>query len=57
VKHRLTRLDEIYPGYSIFFITFCTYQHQVLLANSSVHDSFYNFAVLAQKRNVLVVAM
>jgi REP element-mobilizing transposase RayT len=54
MRHKLTRLDEIYPGYSIFFITFCTHKQQTLLANSSVHDSFRRFSISAEERNTLV---
>lgn len=54
MKQRLTRLDEIYPGYSIFFITFCTHKHQIVLVNPFVHNSFRHFSILAQERNVLV---
>jgi putative transposase len=47
-------LDEIYPGYAIYFIMFCTYDRKELLANSVVHGPFREFFVSAGKRNVLV---
>jgi len=54
MRQRLTRLEEIYPGYSVFFITFCTHKHQTLLANSLIHDSFCRFSISAEKRNIIV---
>jgi len=54
MRHRLTRLDEIYPGYSLYFITCCTQTRQILLTNPPFHDSFRHFCVLAQEHNVLV---
>ena len=54
MRPRLSRLDEIYAGYSIYFITFGTHERRALLANSTVHESFQNFCILARDRNVLV---
>ena len=54
MRPRLSRLDEIYPGYSIYFITFSTHERQALLTNPVVHDSLQNFCLLARERNVLV---
>jgi len=54
MRQRLTRLDEIYPGYSIFFITFCTHKYQNLLANALINDSFNRFSISAEERNTLV---
>jgi REP element-mobilizing transposase RayT len=54
MKPRLSRLDQIYPGYSVFFITFCTHAKQSLVANPSVHDAFLSFCKGAQERHILV---
>jgi hypothetical protein len=40
MRSRLSRLDEIYPGYSIFFITICTRECQNVLARPVVHAVF-----------------
>jgi putative transposase len=54
IRPRLTRLDRIYPGYSIYFITCCIHQHQALLATDVLHDAFRSFCVVAALRYVLV---
>jgi REP element-mobilizing transposase RayT len=51
---RLTRLEQIFPGYGIFFITCCTHLRAKLLANPEVHQSFRTFCVAAQERHVWV---
>ena len=53
MRSRLIRLEAVYPGYSIYFITFCTHEHQDFLANPRMHESFHNFCVQARDRNVL----
>ncbi len=53
MRPRLSRLDEIYPGYSIFFVTFGTHERQPLLANSAIHDSFQKFCILGRERHAL----
>lgn len=52
MRPRLSRLDEIYPGYSIYFITVCAFKRQAILANPVVHASFQDFCVSAKERNV-----
>jgi len=53
MRSRLIRLEAVYPGYSIYFITFCTHEHQDFLANPRMHESFHNFCVQARDRNIL----
>lgn len=53
MRSRLTRLEEVYPGYSIYFITFCTHEHEAFLANPGMQEAFHNFCVQARERNVL----
>jgi len=54
MRQRLTRLDELYPGYSIYFITCCTHERRTLLTNPVMHDAFRAFCDLARQRNVLI---
>ena len=54
MRPRLGRLDEVYPGYSIYFITFCTHGRTDLLANPILHESFRSFCLSGKERNVLV---
>jgi putative transposase len=54
MRQRLTRLDQLYPGYSIYFITCCAHQRQPLLATPALHNAFRSFADLARSRHVLV---
>jgi putative transposase len=54
MRQRLTRLDELYPGYSIYFITCCTHERQILLADPVMHEALRSFCDLARQRNVLV---
>ena len=51
---RLSRLDEIYDGYSIFFITACTHQRHALLNNAALHTAFRTFCENARAHNILV---
>ncbi len=51
---RLNRLDEIYDGYSIYFITACTHKRQALLDNELIHTAFRGFCEKARERNVFV---
>lgn len=51
---RLSRLDQIFPGFSIYFITFCTSQRRSLLANDRVHQAFRSFCDIAKARHVWV---
>ena len=51
---RFTRLDEIYEGYSIGFITACTHSRQALLNNESIHTAFRTFCERARARKVFV---
>jgi REP element-mobilizing transposase RayT len=54
MRSRLTRLDEIYPGYSIYFITICTQKRQDLLTKPVLHAAFIQFCSLARDRKVHV---
>ncbi len=51
---RLTRLEQIFPGYGIFFITCCTHVRGKFLANPGIHQAFLAFSVAAQQRHVWV---
>ena len=57
MRHRLIRLERIYPGYSIYFITCCTHERQSLLAQIPIHDAFRSFCEAAGQRDVWSVAM
>jgi putative transposase len=51
---RLSRLDRIFPVFSIYFVTFCTSQRRQSLANEKVHDAFRLFCEHAKTRHVWV---
>jgi REP element-mobilizing transposase RayT len=51
---RLGRLDQIFPGFGIFFITCCTEGRINFLANQEIHNAFILFSQKAQSRNVWV---
>jgi len=51
---RLSRLDRIFPGLSIYFITFCTTHRRSLLANPQIHHAFRSFCEDAKTRQVWV---
>ncbi len=51
---RLNRLDEVYEGYSIYFITACTHNRQALLNNELIHTAFRSFCEKARDRNVFI---
>lgn len=51
---RLSRLENVFPGYSIYFVTFCTYRRASLLNNPSVHESFRTFCLTAKDHTVVV---
>jgi putative transposase len=53
-RPRLSRLDELYPGYSIYFITCCAHERQSLLANALIHEAFQSYSKEAQRRHVLI---
>src|SRR5277367_6354891 len=54
MRRRLTRLDGLYPGYSIYFVTACTHERRSLLACPAIHDRYRSFCDLARQRNVWV---
>ena len=54
LRFRLTRLDEVYPESSIYFITSCTHERRTLPANTEVHDSFRYFCTIAGTHHVMV---
>jgi hypothetical protein len=49
---RLTPLDELAEGYSIFFVAACTYHRKDLLNTGTIHLAFRFFAKKARARNV-----
>jgi putative transposase len=51
---RLSRLEQIFPGLGIFFVTCCTRERQQLLANKPLHESFVSFCQKAQTRHAWV---
>ena len=51
---RLSRLDQIFPNFSIYFVTCNTHQRTALLANTAVHEAFRAFCRTAQERHVWV---
>ena len=51
---RLSRLDQLFPGFSIYFVTCCTHERRRLLADPILHESFRTFCLLAQNRHVSV---
>ena len=54
MRHRLSRLDHVYPDKLVYFITFCTHARQPSLANSTLHESFRTFGFKAESRYILV---
>jgi putative transposase len=51
---RLHRLERLYIGNPVYFVTFCTEDRKPILANLFVHDAFLQFCREALKRNVFV---
>ena len=51
---RLSRLDQIFPNFSIYFVTCNTYRRIPLLANATIHEAFRAFCSTAKKRHVWV---
>jgi putative transposase len=51
---RLSRLDQVFPKLSIYFITCNTHQRRPLLANKVVHEAFRTFCQRAKERHVWV---
>ena len=53
-KPRLRRLDWLYTGCPVYFLTACVKDRRASLANPQVHEAFIRFAQEASKRKVLV---
>jgi putative transposase len=51
---RLSRLDRIFPGLGIFFVTCGTHERRHLLANKPIHEAFVLFCRNAQERHIWV---
>jgi putative transposase len=51
---RLSRLEQIFPGLGIFFVTCCTQERNQLLANKQIHEAFAAFCRNAKARHVWV---
>jgi REP-associated tyrosine transposase len=44
MKPRLRRLDRVFVGHPIYFITACTHDRRPLLATTAAHEAFVKFA-------------
>jgi putative transposase len=51
-KPRLKRLERLFAGQPVYFITICTYDRKRLLDNDRVHGAFQGFAQEAMSRGV-----
>jgi putative transposase len=51
---RLTRIDKLYDGYLIYFVTCCTHSRLALLANADLHAVFLRFGQEARTRKIFV---
>jgi putative transposase len=51
---RLSRLDRIFPNFSIYFVTCNTHQRKPLLANPAIHEAFRTFCLAAKERDIWV---
>jgi len=51
---RLSRLDQIFPNFSIYFVTCNTQRRNPLLANVDIHQTCRGFCLSAQERHVWV---
>jgi putative transposase len=55
-KERLRRLERIFPTERIYFVTACVAQRRSILANSSMHRSFLEFASTGADRGAFIGA-
>jgi putative transposase len=53
-KPRLARLSSVYQEGAVFFITFCTHERRMLLANEVIHRAFQVFCSQALTRHIIV---
>ena len=53
-KARLRRLEWVYTGCPVYFLTACTASRRPLLADPDVHDVFFRFGLTAAGRGVWV---
>jgi putative transposase len=51
---RLTRLDRLFAGQPVYFITTCAHERKPVLNNAPVHAAFQNFAQLAASHGIFV---
>ncbi len=51
---RLERLEELFEGYSIYFITACTWDRLPFLANAEIHAAFLHFGEHARIRRIII---
>ena len=54
MSERLRRLEVVFERYPIYFVTACTAERRLLLANSAIHDAFVRFAQSAAERGAWV---
>ncbi len=43
-KPRLTRLELLFTGYPVYFLTACSAERRKILANPAIHEAFLRFA-------------
>ena len=53
-KPRLHRLEWVYKGSPIYFVTTCTHQRRAILANTMIHRVFVNFSKAAANQGAFV---
>jgi REP element-mobilizing transposase RayT len=53
-KPRLSRLDQVFVHFPIYFVTTCTYRRRKLLSTSAVHEAFLEFAKAGPAHGVWV---
>ena len=51
---RLKRLDRLFTGHPLYFVTACTEDRKPILANAKVHDDFRKFCQAGLERGVFV---
>ncbi len=53
-KPRLRRLDRLFTGCPVYYLTVCTDERRAILSNHDIHESFVRFARNAKDRQVFV---
>lgn len=53
-KQRLKRLDRLFTGHPLYFVTACTEDRKPILANAKVHEDFRKFCEAGLTRGIFV---